>query len=66
VVVAVFNLLPLMHLDGATAWRIVPVVWLRWRAARRRASLERPERRPRRPTSDDEPRGTVHKGPWVH
>jgi len=55
-VVAVFNLMPVHRLDGATAWQIVPHLWRRvrgWRtaAARQKSSIKRPPR---------------PKGGWVH
>jgi Zn-dependent protease len=31
-VIALLNLLPMPGLDGATAWRIVPMLWRDWRA----------------------------------
>jgi Zn-dependent protease len=61
VAVALFNLLPVPRLDGATAWRIVPQLWRRWRS-------RRPRPAPPAPASLREKvgRGTVHKGPWAH
>jgi len=53
---AVFNLLPIPRLDGATAWRIVPFLWRRLRRGWN-ASVEI---RPRQSGS------SVEKGPWLH
>ena len=54
-VIAVYNLLPFGRLDGATAWRIVP---LRWRRRIGNGTRTRPEQvgNKRR----------THKGDWVH
>jgi len=54
-VIAVFNLLPFSRLDGATAWRIIPLLWRRWGSSRAKASATAVGRK-RRPG----------KGGWVH
>jgi Zn-dependent protease len=51
--IAALNLLPIPPLDGATAWRIIPLLWRRkpwrtWRSATR------------------SPQARKAKGPWVH
>lgn len=61
-VIAVFNLLPVSPLDGATAWQIVPHLWRRsrwprWATARSRAAASR------RAASR---KGAPRRGGWVH
>ena len=34
-VIAVFNLIPIRPLDGATAWSLMPLLWARWRKRRK-------------------------------
>jgi Zn-dependent protease len=52
-VIAVYNLLPFGRLDGATAWRIVPLLWRRKTGNKIRAGSAQDKRRTR-------------KGDWVH
>jgi Zn-dependent protease len=54
-VIAVFNLLPVGRLDGATAWRIVPLLWRRRSAARARSAATEAAGRQR-----------TRKGDWIH
>lgn len=39
--IALFNLIPIPPLDGAKAWRIVPLLFERWRPGRRMKSRKR-------------------------
>lgn len=36
ILIAMINLIPVAPLDGATAWRIVPLLWEEWRPRRRK------------------------------